>query len=124
MNQLWDLESSGSSWVEMQSFDLDLSHTFACTCQLYSWNASGDAFMTDIRTMLRRGSSGGVAPLFSAVYQLLNTQKTLGALLWDVRVRLDGSAIRYEVRNPGGSNVFWLLDGFYARGMQDDSYIP
>jgi len=124
-NQLWDLETSNSSWTEIQAVELNAAlRTFHVRAELYAFDLNGDAFMCDIKAMVRRGASGGVVPLFSAVYQLLNTQKTLGALTWDVRARADGNFVRFEVRNPGGGNVFWNLDGYYGRCMEDDSYVP
>lgn len=123
LNQEWDLETANNTWTEIQSYDIYEGRTVTLNCQVYAFETGGDAMMTEIRALVRREPSASLTPVFSAVYTLLNTQKTLGALLWDVRLRLDGAYARVEAKGKVSGQVFWMIDGI-MRSYLDDAYAP
>lgn len=64
-----------------------------------------------------RRDSGGVISLLPTVFETLSSYKSLGALLWDVRVRLSSDDYVYlDVKGKSSGTVKWgwagLINGW------------
>lgn len=120
-DQLFDVETTNNTWTTIHTATLSTDRTaiIHATVDAYA-PSSSDGLQMNLRAMLRR-DSGVVGPVFALVYDLLNVQKTLGALLWDVRVRATSTDVIIEVKGKVSDSVFWRCEGS-CYSFQDDSF--
>lgn len=120
----WDYMTSNNSWNNVaQCFILD-SNTVEFDATVYAYCVSSHAAMSHrLTAMLRRDGSADLNSVFSTVFDLLDTKKTLGAALWDVRLRLVDDAVYMDVKGASGADVYWSYNG-YVRSLLDEADAP
>lgn len=111
-DQPFDLETTNNSWTTIYTAGINTDRTVVVHATIDAFApSSGDGLQATVRALLRR-DSGAVGPVFSLVYDLLNVQKTVGALLWDVRVRAGSTDVFVEVKGKSAASTFWRSEGF------------
>lgn len=101
-----------SAWTNVYSFEITPGDTLAVKISAIARKASnGDCGYWEKRALLRRDDTDPVN-LIGAVLDVVTPIKTLGAALWDMRIRSDGDSYFYlDVKGASGADVGWTVYG-------------
>ena len=101
-----------NAWTNVTSYEVAPGDILAVRIGAIARKASnGDCAYWEKRALLRRDDTDPLA-LIGTVLDIISPVKTLGAALWDFRVRTDGDNYLYvDVKGANGSDVGWLIFG-------------
>lgn len=123
-NLHWDYKTSNNSWTTIGTYFILDSSTVTVDATVYAYCPSSDAAMSHrLTAVLRREGSADLVSVFSTVFDLLDTKKTLGAALWDTRLRLVDDIVYVDVKGASSVDVYWSHTG-YIRSLLDVAAAP
>lgn len=105
-------ETSNSSWTNVVSLEIAPGDTVAVrVAAMARKESNGDCGFWEKRALVRRDDTDPVN-LIGSVLDTVTPIKTLGAALWDFRLRSDNDEYFYiDVKGASGSDVGWAVFG-------------
>lgn len=99
-----------NSWTNVISMPIGVGDTVGVRVLAVARRGSnGDCAMWSKTGLFRRNDSDPVSEVGSVI-DLITPQKTLGAMLWDFRVRSDSDTyVYFDVKGASGAEVGWYL---------------
>lgn len=107
-----DSETSNNSWTNIYAGPVAPGDVVALQVSCMARKASnGDCAFWEKRALFRRDDTDPLV-LIGSVLDLTNPIKTLGAALWDFRLRSDNDDYFYiDVKGASGADVGWYVFG-------------
>lgn len=102
--------TDNNSWTNVIAMPIDYGDTVGVRVMAVARKESnGDCAMWHKTVLFRRDDTDPVVQIGSLL-DIVTPQKTLGAALWDFRVRSDSDDyVYFDVKGASGANVGWYL---------------
>ena len=110
----YDYTTTDGSFHNTGSYDLPEGTSTILDTEIIAVTSSGVTARWRLSVIMKRVGSGDITIGPGTVVDLIQPQKDLGALTWDVRFNLLGSYFNLEVKGAANTTVNWLLRGGFT----------